>query len=127
MYSSMQSHHASTFRYIPAVSKPVSPERVAEVLADEWKLFTKNTKGSEAESKRAFESLPLGVTSSFQHWDPYPISIASAPLAAAARTASVAATCTHAVPGRHRPRALRRPQPRGRTTARGVPDDGRTS
>lgn len=78
MYSSMQSHHANTFRHIPASSKPVSPERVAQVLADEWKLFTKNTAGSAAESKRAFTSLPLGVTSSFQHWDPYPISIASA-------------------------------------------------
>jgi glutamate-1-semialdehyde 2,1-aminomutase len=74
----MQSHHASTFRYIPASSKPVSPDRVAKVLADEWKLFTKNTAGSAAESERAFASLPLGVTSSFQHWDPYPISIASA-------------------------------------------------
>ena len=78
MYSSMQSHHASTFRYVPASSKPVTPERVAQVLADEWKLFTKNTAGSAAESERAFASLPLGVTSSFQHWDPYPISIASA-------------------------------------------------
>jgi glutamate-1-semialdehyde 2,1-aminomutase len=74
----MQSHHASTFRHIPASSKPVSPERVAQVLADEWKIFTKDTAGSAAESKRAFTSLPLGVTSSFQHWDPYPISIASA-------------------------------------------------
>jgi glutamate-1-semialdehyde 2,1-aminomutase len=74
----MQSHHASTFRYVPASSKPVSPERVAQVLADEWKLFTKDTAGSAAESERAFASLPLGVTSSFQHWDPYPISIASA-------------------------------------------------
>ncbi len=78
MYSSMQKHHASTFRHIPATSKPVSPDRVAQVLADEWAHFTKNTKASEAESKRAFDSLPLGVTSSFQHWDPYPISIASA-------------------------------------------------
>ena len=74
----MQSHHANTFRLIPASSKPVSPERVAAVLADEWKLFTKNTAGSAAESERAVVSLPLGVTSSFQHWDPYPISIASA-------------------------------------------------
>jgi glutamate-1-semialdehyde 2,1-aminomutase len=74
----MQSHHANTFRYVPASSKPVSPERVAQVLADEWKLFTKDTAGSAAESERAFASLPLGVTSSFQHWDPYPISIASA-------------------------------------------------
>lgn len=78
MYSTVQKHHASSFRHIPATSKPVSPDRVAQVLADEWAQFTKNTKASEAESKRAFDSLPLGVTSSFQHWDPYPISIASA-------------------------------------------------
>jgi len=78
MLSTMHTHHSEAFRHVPATSKPVSPERVAQVLADEWKLFTKNTKGSEIESKRAFGSLPLGVTSSFQHWDPYPISIASA-------------------------------------------------
>ncbi|MFM1951637.1 MAG: hypothetical protein RJA33_431 [Actinomycetota bacterium] len=70
--------HANTYRRVPATSTPISPEKVAAVLAAEWELFTKNTKASEAESKRAFESLPLGVTSSFQHWDPYPISIASA-------------------------------------------------
>jgi glutamate-1-semialdehyde 2,1-aminomutase len=65
-------------RYLRPNELPVSPGRVAQVLADEWKLFTKNTAGSAAESERAFASLPLGVTSSFQHWDPYPISIASA-------------------------------------------------
>ena len=70
--------HANTYRRVPATSTPISPEKVAAVLAAEWELFTKNTKASEAESKRAFDSLPLGVTSSFQHWDPYPISIASA-------------------------------------------------
>ncbi len=70
--------HANTYRRVPATSTPISPEKVASVLAAEWELFTKNTKASAAESKRAFESLPLGVTSSFQHWDPYPISIASA-------------------------------------------------
>jgi glutamate-1-semialdehyde 2,1-aminomutase len=74
----MQAPHANTYRRVPTSSKPISPEKVAAVLAAEWELFTKNTKASEAESKRAFESLPLGVTSSFQHWDPYPISIASA-------------------------------------------------
>ena len=70
--------HANTYRRVPATSTPISPEKVASVLAAEWELFTKNTKASEVESKRAFASLPLGVTSSFQHWDPYPISIASA-------------------------------------------------
>jgi glutamate-1-semialdehyde 2,1-aminomutase len=74
----MQAPHANTYRRVPTTSTPISPEKVASVLAAEWELFTKNTKASEAESKRAFSSLPLGVTSSFQHWDPYPISIASA-------------------------------------------------
>ena len=74
----MQAPHANTYRRVPTTSTPISPEKVAAVLATEWELFTKNTKASEAESKRAFSSLPLGVTSSFQHWDPYPISIASA-------------------------------------------------
>jgi glutamate-1-semialdehyde 2,1-aminomutase len=74
----IQAPHANTYRRVPATSKPISPEKVASILAAEWELFTKHTKGSEVESKRAFSSLPLGVTSSFQHWDPYPISIVSA-------------------------------------------------
>jgi glutamate-1-semialdehyde 2,1-aminomutase len=74
----MQAPHANTYRRVPTISTPISPEKVASILAAEWDLFTKNTKGSEVESKRAFNSLPLGVTSSFQHWDPYPISIVSA-------------------------------------------------
>jgi glutamate-1-semialdehyde 2,1-aminomutase len=74
----MKAPHANTYRRVPTTSQPISPEKVASVLAAEWELFTKNTKASEAESKRAFSSLPLGVTSSFQHWDPYPISIESA-------------------------------------------------
>ena len=76
--AAIQSQHKATHRYVPTTSTPISPEKVAAVLAAEWDLFTKNTKGSAAESKRAFQSLPLGVTSSFQHWDPYPISIVSA-------------------------------------------------
>ncbi|MEO0010744.1 MAG: hypothetical protein RIQ39_333 [Actinomycetota bacterium] len=74
----MNAPHANTYRRVPTTSTPISPDKVTAVLAAEWELFTKNTKGSEVESKRAFNSLPLGVTSSFQHWDPYPISIVSA-------------------------------------------------
>ena len=76
--TAIQSQHAATHRYVPTSSKPISPEKVASVLSAEWELFTKNTKGSASESARAHQSLPLGVTSSFQHWDPYPISIVSA-------------------------------------------------
>ena len=44
----------------------------------EWERFTKETSASGAESAIAKKSVPMGVTSSFQYWDPYPISIASA-------------------------------------------------
>ena len=76
--TAIQSQHAATHRYVPTTSTPISPEKVASVLAAEWDLFSKNTKGSASESARAHKTLPLGVTSSFQHWDPYPISIVSA-------------------------------------------------
>ena len=73
-----QTNHKETFRFVPATSVEIPPERVAQLLKAEWELFTKKTGKSAEESKRAFKSLPLGVTSSFQHWDPYPISIVSA-------------------------------------------------
>ena len=69
-----QTNHRETYRFVPSTSTPVSPERVAELLKAEWELFTKQTGKSAEESRRALKSLPLGVTSSFQHWDPYPIS-----------------------------------------------------
>ncbi len=73
-----QTNHKQTFRFVPSTSVPVDPKRVEEILKQEWELFTKGTGKSAEESRRSFKSLPLGVTSSFQHWDPYPISIASA-------------------------------------------------
>ena len=73
-----QTNHKETFRFVPATSVEIPPERVAALLKSEWELFTKQTGKSAEESKRSFKTLPLGVTSSFQHWDPYPISIVSA-------------------------------------------------
>ena len=73
-----QTNHKETFRFVPTTSVEIPPERVAELLKSEWELFTKTTGKSAEESRRSFKSLPLGVTSSFQHWDPYPISIVSA-------------------------------------------------
>ena len=73
-----QNNHKQTFRFVPSSSVPVDPKRVEEILKQEWELFTKGTDKSAEESRRSFKALPLGVTSSFQHWDPYPISIASA-------------------------------------------------
>jgi glutamate-1-semialdehyde 2,1-aminomutase len=48
------------------------------MLAAEWQQFSKSTFASGVENAIAKSSSPLGVTSSFQYWDPYPISIVSA-------------------------------------------------
>lgn len=47
-------------------------------MAQEWARFTSETAASGRESDTAKKSVPMGVTSSFQYWDPYPISIVSA-------------------------------------------------
>ena len=67
-----------TFRSTPASVKPLNDARVAELLAAEWDKFKSLTMRSSDAQARAAATLPLGVTSSFQHWDPYPIHIASA-------------------------------------------------
>jgi glutamate-1-semialdehyde 2,1-aminomutase len=48
------------------------------LLDQEWARFKENTSASEKESALALRTMPMGVPSSFQHWDPYPISIVSA-------------------------------------------------
>ena len=76
----MKTHanHAQTFRNVPATSKPLSESKVGALLDQEWARFKEATSGSEKENKLAAQSLPMGVPSSFQYWDPYPISIKSA-------------------------------------------------
>jgi glutamate-1-semialdehyde 2,1-aminomutase len=71
-------HDPAGWRTLPAASTPIDPGRVQELLAAEWERFTATTPGSAEHNVRASKSLPMGVTSSFQHWDPYPISIVSA-------------------------------------------------
>jgi glutamate-1-semialdehyde 2,1-aminomutase len=71
-------HDPATRRNLPAGSRPVDPGRVEQLLASEWERFTSWSGGSGEHNVRAAQVLPLGVTSSFQHWEPYPISIASA-------------------------------------------------
>jgi glutamate-1-semialdehyde 2,1-aminomutase len=65
-------------REIPSSSSPLDQAKVEALLAQEWERFTKDTPESGEHNARASKSLPLGVTSSFQHWEPYPISITSA-------------------------------------------------
>jgi glutamate-1-semialdehyde 2,1-aminomutase len=76
----MKTHanHAQTFRNVPATSKPLSESKVGALLDQEWARYKEGTSASEKESKLANQTFPLGVPSSFQYWDPYPISIKSA-------------------------------------------------
>lgn len=71
-------HDPQTWRNVPASSAPLDEERVKSLLAAEWERFEQVTPGSGAHHARALGSLPLGVPSSFQHWDPYPVAITSA-------------------------------------------------
>ncbi len=71
-------HDPGTYRRVPESSTPVDPARVQALLAQEWDRFTASTPASGEHNTRASRTLPLGVTSSFQHWDPYPVSVASA-------------------------------------------------
>ena len=76
----MKTHanHAQTFRNVPATSKPLSESKVGALLDQEWARFKEGTSASEKENKLAAQSFPMGVPSSFQYWEPYPISIKSA-------------------------------------------------
>jgi glutamate-1-semialdehyde 2,1-aminomutase len=68
----------ATLRTVPAESTPLDPGRIAALIAKEWDRFTAQTPGSAKAYERALKAMPMGVPSSFQHWDPYPISIVSA-------------------------------------------------
>ena len=71
-------NHAQTYRSIPTSSRPVSSSKITSLLDQEWARFKESTPASGAESALAKQVLPLGVPSSFQHWDPHPLSIKSA-------------------------------------------------
>ncbi|MBM3720397.1 MAG: aminotransferase class III-fold pyridoxal phosphate-dependent enzyme [Actinobacteria bacterium] len=73
-----QTHHSQTFRQVPISATPVSPARIQELLKIEQDKFVARAPKSGEENARASKVTPLGVASSFQHWDPYPISIVSA-------------------------------------------------
>lgn len=70
--------HKNTYSRVPASSKPLDENRLKELLAQEWETFRTTTLGSGAENELAAKTMPLGVTSSFQHWDPHPLHIKSA-------------------------------------------------
>ncbi len=73
-----KTHHVETFRSTPYKTKPISAARINELLEIEKEKFAKLAPESGVENRRASQVTPKGVASSFQHWDPYPISIVAA-------------------------------------------------
>jgi len=71
-------HDPAGWRSVPASTTELSRDRIEKLLSEEWEKFEKTYPQSGEHNKRASKVLPLGVTSSFQHWDPFPISIVSA-------------------------------------------------
>jgi glutamate-1-semialdehyde 2,1-aminomutase len=71
-------HDPAGRRRIPENYKPLDRSVVERLTKLEWEKFRSTTQNSGSHNKQASKVLPLGVTSSFQHWDPYPLSIASA-------------------------------------------------
>lgn len=78
MSATFPNNAPGTRRVIPTASVPVDEDRVQKLLAEEWERFTSWSGASGEHNKRASKSLPLGVTSSFQYWDPYPITVETA-------------------------------------------------
>jgi glutamate-1-semialdehyde 2,1-aminomutase len=70
--------HKECVYWGPKKSKPLDPTLIDGLLKEEWKDYRDRTLRSSIESTLAEQTTPLGVTSSFQHWDPYPLSIVSA-------------------------------------------------
>ena len=71
-------HDPSTWRTMPEAYTPLDPDRIESLLATEWERFAASTPESGALSARSRSTLPLGVPSSFQYWDPHPVSVVSA-------------------------------------------------
>ena len=68
----------TAWRQLNPSFEPLDPGRVESLLKQEWQRFTDSYPNSGEHNVRSAKVLPLGVASSFQHWDPYPVSIASA-------------------------------------------------
>jgi glutamate-1-semialdehyde 2,1-aminomutase len=71
-------NHPETLRIVTGKSKPVPASKIQSALQEQWDLFNSSVAKSGNENEAAKKSSPLGVQSSFQHWDPFPISIKSA-------------------------------------------------
>ena len=71
-------HDRNGWRWSPTKSSPIDPVRVEKLLKLEIEKYKLATPASASAQIRAQRTIPLGVPSSFQFWDPHPITIASA-------------------------------------------------
>ncbi len=73
-----QTHHPQTFRSLPSHSKPFDSSRLEKIMQEQLDLYKKSTLGSGIEFQLATQTIPLGAHSTFQSFEPYPVSIVSA-------------------------------------------------
>ena len=73
-----QTHHPQTFRSVPTHSKPLDSARLEKLLQQQLDLYKTKLLSSGLEYQLAVQNIPLGAHSTFQSFEPYPISIASA-------------------------------------------------
>lgn len=71
-------HDPAGWRQLPATFEPLDPKKIEDLLSKEWDLFRATYPRSGEHNQRSSKTLPLGVTSSFQHWDPYPVTVVKA-------------------------------------------------
>jgi len=75
---SAYAHDKSGWRWAPATSSAVHPDHVKHLIDSEIEKYMLTTPASSAAQRRALQRIPLGVPSSFQFWDPHPLTISSA-------------------------------------------------
>jgi glutamate-1-semialdehyde 2,1-aminomutase len=75
---SIPNNHKQTFRAIYSPSKPVDKLIIKKKLQEQIDLYQVVNAKSGAENKKALENIPLGVHSTFQSFEPWPISMSSA-------------------------------------------------
>ena len=73
-----QTNHPQTFRAVPAHSRPLDNVRVEKLLQQQLDLYKSRLLSSGLEYQLAVQNIPLGAHSTFQSFEPYPISIVSA-------------------------------------------------
>jgi glutamate-1-semialdehyde 2,1-aminomutase len=74
----MSGQHPETYRRLPVSHRPLDRALIERLLAAEWDRYRSTTTGSATAASRAQRTIPLGVPSSFQHWEPYPLAIRAA-------------------------------------------------